>query len=248
MSVFITGGSRGIGAGIVGAALREGHDVAFTYVQAEEAALRVQQRAKEEFPDRRCLAFQMDVTNSGQVEEVGDRVLEDLGDVEIVVNCAGQNDDNLLVSMTDEQWQGVLNTNLSGPFYVCRHFLLPMMSNRYGRIINISSIAAGGSSGQANYSASKAGLLALTICIAKEYGRKGITANAVVPGFIDTDMTRESMPEPVKENWKQRCPMPNGRLGEVQEVGDVVMFLASRNASYINGEVINVTGGLNWTD
>lgn len=248
MSVFVTGGSRGIGAGIVNAALREGHDVAFTYIQAEEAAIQVQQRAKEEFPDRRCLTFQMDVTSSSQVEEIGDRVLEDLGDIEIVVNCAGKNNDNLLVSMTNEEWQGVLDTNLSGPFYVCRHFLPPMMSNRYGRIINISSIAAGGSTGQANYSASKAGLLALTTCIAKEYGRKGITANTVVPGFIDTDMTRESMPKPVQDNWKLRCPMPNGRFGEVREVSDVVMFLASRKASYINGEVVNVTGGLNWTD
>lgn len=246
MSVFITGGSRGIGAGIVDAALREGYDVAFTYVQAEDAALRVQQRAKEEYPDRRCMAFQLDVTSAAQVEEVGDRVLDEFGNVEIVVNCAGKNDDNLLVSMTDEQWQGVLDTNLSGPFFVCRHFLPQMMSNRYGRIINISSIAAGGSSGQVNYAASKAGLLALTACIAKEYGRKGITANAVVPGIFDTDMTRETLPEQAKEYWKQYCPIPKGRFGELQEGGDVVMFLASKKASYVNGEVINVTGGLNW--
>jgi len=166
--------------------------------------------------------------------------------MEVIVNCAGVNRDNLVVAMGDDEWREVLATNLDGPFYVCRQFLNTLMANRFGRIINISSIQHNGGTGQANYAAAKAGLHGLTKTLAKEYGRRGITANVVVPGFFDTDMTRETMPQVNKDYWKQYCPMPKGRMGKVEELAAVVDFLAQRD-SFINGEVINVTGGLGWT-
>jgi NAD(P)-dependent dehydrogenase (short-subunit alcohol dehydrogenase family) len=247
VNYFVTGGSRGLGAGIVLEAIAQGHDVAFAYTSNEDAARSVVARARELDPARKCIAHRMNVADSADVERVADLVLEQLDRVDVLVNCAGVNRDNLLVSMSDEEWAEVLAVNLTGPFYVCRQFLTSMLANRFGRIINISSIQNNGGTGQGNYAASKAGLHGLTKTLAKEYGRKGITANVVVPGFFDTDMTRETMPKLNKDYWAQYCPMPKGRMGEIQELARVVAFLASEGGGFINGEVINVTGGLNWT-
>ena len=247
MNFFITGGSRGIGAGIVLEAVRAGHDVAFTYVRNEAAAAEVIARAKEIRPDAKLKSYALDVADASAVERVGDAVIEDFENVEVVVNCAGVNADNLLVSMDNAEWDKVIATNLSGPFYVCRHFVQHMMSNRFGRIVNVSSVIFDGGSGQSNYAASKAGLHGLTKSIAKEYGRRGITANVLVPGFFDTDMTRESMPEQAKAYWKQYCPVPKGRMGTVEEFGKITVFLASKDAAFINGQVIPVTGGLDYS-
>jgi NAD(P)-dependent dehydrogenase (short-subunit alcohol dehydrogenase family) len=244
---FVTGGSRGIGAGIVLAAVERGHDVAFTYVRNEMAAKDTVQRAYELNPEAKCRAYAMNAGDSDSVEAAVDAALEDFETIEVVVNCAGANRDNLVVSMSDEEWAEVIGTNLTGPFYVIRQLIPTLLSNRFGRIINISSIQHNGGTGQANYAASKAGLHGLTKTVAKEYGRKGITANAVVPGFFDTDMTRETMPQINKDYWKQYCPMPKGRMGEIAELAGTVLFLASKGGGFINGEVINVTGGLNWT-
>ena len=148
--------------------------------------------------------------------------------------------------MSDEEWDDVLATNLTGPFLVSRQVLPSMMSARFGRIINISSLVYRGGSGQANYAATKAGLHGLTGTIAKEYGRKGITANVVVPGYFETDMTRESLPEHMRAFWKQYAPVPKGRTGELSELSAVINFLATREAAFVNGQVINVTGGLDW--
>jgi NAD(P)-dependent dehydrogenase (short-subunit alcohol dehydrogenase family) len=190
--------------------------------------------------------YQLDVRDSAAVERVVDQVAEEFGTIDVVVNNAGINRDNVLVSMTDEEWQEVLATNLYGPFFVCRQALPVMMQARFGRIINISSLVSGGAAGQANYAAAKGGLNALTQTIAKEYGRKGITANVVIPGFFETDMTRESLPEHMRDFWRNYCPMPKGRSGELPELSAVVNFLATKEAAFINGQIINVTGGLDW--
>lgn len=251
MYYFVTGGSRGIGAGIVEYAARRGHHVAFTYVANAEAAerskLAAEAAAKEAGHEVQIRHYKLDVKDPVQVEAVADQVLEDFDTMEVIVNCAGVNRDNLMVAMSDEEWREVLATNLDGPFYVCRQFLQTLMANRFGRIVNISSIQHEGGSGQANYAAAKAGLHGLTKTLAKEYGRRGITANVIVPGFFDTDMTRESMPQMNKDYWKQYCPMPKGRMGKVDELAAVVDFLAGEGGAFINGEVINVTGGLGWT-
>ena len=251
MYYFVTGGSRGIGAGIVEYAAARGHNVAFTYVRNAEAAAKSKQAAlaaaKEAGHEVQIEHYQLDVKDPVAVEAVVDKVLEDFETMEVIVNCAGVNKDNLVVSMSDEEWREVLATNLDGPFYVCRQFIQVLMANRFGRIINISSIQHNGGSGQANYAAAMAGLHGLTKTIAKEYGRRGITANVVVPGFFDTDMTRETMPQANKDYWKKYCPMPKGRMGYVSELAATVDFLASEGGAFINGQVIDVTGGLGWT-
>ncbi len=247
MNYFVTGGSRGIGAGIVLQAVREGHDVAFAFRGNREAAAKVEAEAQALRPGCQCKGYVLDVSNPEQVAEVVDQVLGDFDGVGVVVNCAGINRANLVVSMSDEEWHEVLGTNLHGPFYVIRQLLPTMLAARFGRIINVSSIQHSGAAGQANYAASKAGLHGLTATLAKEYGRKGITANVVVPGFFDTDMTRDSMPPMAKEYWAQYCPMPKGRMGRIDELATVVTFLAGPGGGFINGQVIPVTGGLDWT-
>jgi NAD(P)-dependent dehydrogenase (short-subunit alcohol dehydrogenase family) len=244
MTFFVTGGSRGIGESIVLEAVRQGHDVAFTYLTSEARAGQVCDRAREIRPDVRTHAYALDVRSSAAVETVGDRVLEDFGSVEVVVANAGVNRNNLVLAMSDEEWHDVLSTNLSGAFYVCRYFLPTMLANRFGRLVLISSLAHSGVSGQANYCASKAGLHGLSSSIAKEYGRKGITSNVVVPGFFDTDMTRDGMSASNRAFWLQHCPA--GRMGGVEEVAHAVLFLASERSGFINGQMLPVTGGLDW--
>ncbi len=244
MIFFVTGGSRGIGEEIVLEAIRQGHEVGFTYLNNEERAMKVVAAARQVKPGVRCKAYQLDVRSSAAVEEVGDRFIDDFGSVDVVVANAGINKNNLVLSMSDEEWDDVLRTNLTGTFYICRQFLPTMLANRQGRFILMSSLGHSGVSGQANYCASKAGLHGLCSSMAKEYGRKGITTNVVVPGFFDTDMTRDGMSQSNREFWIQYCPA--GRIGELREVAHAVMFLASDGASFINGQMIPVTGGLDW--
>ncbi len=244
MIFFVTGGSRGIGEAIVMEALREGHDVAFTYRSNRDAAEQVLARAADIAPARRCFAYALDVRSSVAVEEVADRVLDDLGDVQVVVPNAGIAINALAANMPDEEWQEVIDTNLTGAFYVVRQFLPTLVANRFGRIILVSSMGRGGVSGQAAYAASKAGLIGLGRTLAKEYGKRGITTNTIVPGFIETDMTVEGMSGDNRKFWLQYCPL--GRLGELSEVSKVVTFLASEGAGFINGHAIDITGGLEW--
>ncbi len=247
MIYFVTGGSRGIGAAIVLDAIKHGHQVAFTYLSNADKAKQVVEQAREIAPDLKCKAYQMEVGDSSAVERVGDQVVDDFETVDVVINNAGITKDNLLAYMSDEEWDDVIRTNLTGPFYVCRQFIPTLLANRYGRIINISSLVAGGASGQANYASSKAGLHGLTRVIAKEYGRKNITANALQLGFFDTDMTRETMPQPVKDFWNTYCPRPKGRMGTLEEVTSVIHMLAGEGGGFINGQTIKLTGGLDWT-
>jgi NAD(P)-dependent dehydrogenase (short-subunit alcohol dehydrogenase family) len=244
MIFFVTGGSRGIGKAIVLQAVSEGHDVAFTWVQHEMCAAEVVAAAKASRPEARCRAYQLDVRSSAAVDKVGESVLDDFGTVDVVVSNAAVNMNNLVVSMSDDEWQSVIQTNLTGSFYVCRQFLPAMLSRRFGRIILISSLGHSGVSGQANYCASKAGLHGLGAALAKEYGRKGITANVVVPGFFETDMTREGMSQSNREFWLRHCPM--GRMGELSEIARFVTFLATDGAGYLNGQAIALNGGLDW--
>ncbi len=244
MVYFVSGGSRGIGSGIVLQAARTGHDVAFTFATNEDAANKVLAQAKEIRADGKYRAYKLNVRNSSEVEAVGEKVLEDFDTVDVVVANAGINKNNLVVSMSDEEWSEVIETNLSGAFYVCRQFLPTFLANRAGRFILISSLGATGVSGQANYSASKAGMLGLSATLAKEYGKRGITSNVISPGFFETDMTREGMSAKNREFWLQHCPV--GRLGEISEIAELVSFLASPAAAYINGQELEVNGGLDW--
>lgn len=244
MIFFVTGGSRGIGAAIVLQAIAEGHDVAFTYRTDESSARSI---AAQAFTSGKQVRFyQLDVRDSEAVDRVGEQAADELGDIQVVVNNAGIVRSNLAAMMTDDEWREVLDTNLSGAFYVCRHFLPTMLMNNFGRIINISSVVSGGMAGMANYAAAKAGLHGLTKTLAKEYGRKNITANCIVAGAVDTDMARHELSDKVTQFGKAHAPIPNGQLATPQEIARVVTFLASESASYINGAEINVTGGLDW--
>ena len=244
MVYLVTGGSRGIGAAIVLEAVGNGHDVAFTYLGREDKAREVEREAQEVRLGCKCRAYRMDVRDSSEVDRVGDQILDEFEDVHVVVNNAAINRDNIAASMTDEEWHDVLATNLHGPFYVCRFFLPSMLANRFGRIINISSVSATGATGQINYATSKAGLSGFTKSLAKEYGRKGITANMVIPGFFDTEMTQETMSEESKFFWHKYCPAR--RVGQVGELVAVIAFLASEEATFVNGAEVTVTGGLDY--
>ena len=244
MTYFVTGGSRGIGAAIVLQALREGHDVAFTYLEDEAAAQAVLAQAAQLAPQQRCRGDSLDVRDSAAVERVADSVLEDFGTVQVVVSNAGITLNRLAVTTSDEEWRAVIDTNLTGAFYVCRQFLPALLANKFGRIILLSSLSHRGLSGQAAYAASKAGLLGLSATLAKEYGSRGITSNVVAPGLIDTDMARDSLAEANRQRWQELCPA--ARLGAPDEVAKLVTFLASEAAGFINGQTIEINGGLDW--
>lgn len=244
MNFFVTGGSRGIGEAVVLEAAQEGHNVAFTYLEQADKAAAVQQRTQEASPQTRIKAYQMDIRDSASVDAVGDKVLSDFERVDVAICNAGVNLLNLLVRTSDEEWDDVIRTNLTGAFYVARYFLPSMMTQRFGRLILISSLGYTGITGQAGYCASKAGLHGLASSIAKEYGRRGITANVVVPGVFDTDMSREGLSPINQDYWKQYCPL--GRTGKLSELSRVITFLASDGAAFINGQAIPVNGGLDW--
>lgn len=245
MRYFITGGSRGIGAQLVLDLCRAGHDVAFTYHRNAEQANAVAEQARSLRPEGKCLAYQLDVRDAAATEAITERALDELEGIDVVIPNAGVNRGGLLVSMTDEDWSEVIDTNLTGAFHVCRQLLPSMMSERFGRIIFISSVGQAGGLGQAAYAASKAGLTGLSASISKEYGRKGITSNVLVLGVFETDMTREGLSERNREFWNTNCP--TGRLGGLSEVSQAVLFLASEGAAFINGAELPLTGGLDWT-
>lgn len=242
--LFITGGSRGIGAGVVRAAAAHGYDVAFTYRERQDAAEAVTAAVRAESPDARCLAYRLDVRDSAAVEAVGDQVVDDLGAVHVVVLNAAITHAGLAFSTGDEDWRAVIDTNLSGAFFVARQFLPTFLANGFGRFIFMSSIAARGMSGDAAYSASKAGMLGLSGALAKEYGRKGITSNALLMSLFETEMTLKELSQQNRDFYEKHCP--TGRIGQVSEVAAAVLFLAGDGSSFVNGQEIGVTGGLDW--
>ena len=187
-------------------------------------------------------SFAFDVSDSGQVKEKCAEILKKYGAVDILVNNAGITRDNLLMRMSDEEWNAVISTNLSSCFYLSRNLVRAMMGKRWGRIINISSVSGiAGNAGQANYSAAKAGIIGCTKTLARELATRNITANAVAPGFIETDMTAK-LPENIMEAAKAAIPLK--RFGKPDDIARVCAFLASEEASYITGQVISVNGGL----
>ena len=187
-------------------------------------------------------SFAFDVSDSGQVKEKCAEILKKYGVVDILVNNAGITRDNLLMRMSDEEWNAVISTNLSSCFYLSRNLVRAMMGKRWGRIINISSVSGiAGNAGQANYSAAKAGIIGFTKTLARELAARNITANAVAPGFIETDMTAK-LPENIMEAAKAAIPLK--RFGKPDDIARVCAFLASEEASYITGQVISVNGGL----
>ena len=237
---LVTGGSRGIGRAICLEFARQGADVAVNYA-GNEAAARETVEACEALGVK-ALAIKADVADPKACEDMVKQVLDAFGRIDILVNNAGITRDGLTLQMKEEDFDAVLDTNLKGAFCCCKAVYRPMMRQRYGRIINMSSIVGlRGNPGQANYAASKAGLIGLTKSLAKELATRGVTVNAVAPGFIDTDMTA-AMPQAAREATLASIPM--GRMGAPEDVAKAVAFLASDEAAYVTGQVLAVDGGM----
>lgn len=239
--VVVTGASRGIGREIALSFARRGAHVACVATTEAGAIGTVEAIAALEGTGT-GKAYACDVSDGASVEKLFDAVSKDLGSPAVLVNNAGVTRDTLLVRMKDEDWDRVLGVNLKGAFLCTRAVSKAMMKARYGRIVNISSVVGlTGAAGQANYAASKAGLFGLTKSVAKELGSRGVTCNAVAPGFIETDMT-ESLPEEMRDKVAKTAPL--GRLGVAKDIAAAVVFLASDDAAYITGQTLTVDGGL----
>lgn len=238
--VIVTGGTRGIGRGISEGFLNAGAKVIATYAYNDAKASEFKSELGELGENLDLQKF--DVSKSGEVKAFYEYVDKSYEAIHILVNNSGIRKDSLLISMSDENWTDVLNVNLTGSFNMAREAVPRFMSNRFGRIINISSIGGSiGLPGQANYAATKAAVVAMSKSLAKEVAKKGITVNNVCPGFIDTELIADLPAEQVKE-YKKQVPMK--RFGKVSEVASAVMFLASEDASYITAASLDITGGL----
>ncbi len=236
---LVTGGSRGIGKACCIKLAEMGYHILVNYKGNKEAAVETAALAREYGVSAQILQF--DVANKEEVKHAIITWQEQHNDcmVEVLVNNAGVRQDTLMMSMTDEQWENVLDTSLQGMYHVTKQVLNQMLMNRYGRIINMVSLSGlKGQPGQVNYSAAKAGMIGATKALAQEIAKRNVTVNAIAPGFIKTDMTEELN----EADLKKMIPMQ--RFGEVQEVADLVGFLASKNAGYITGQVVSINGGL----
>lgn len=236
---LVTGATRGIGAAVANELGAQGATVIGTATSVAGAG-KISEALKA--AGIKGLGLMLDVTDIAQVESALKSIVEQFGDVTILVNNAGITRDTLLMRMKDDDWDAVISTNLTSIYRMSQAVLRPMMKARTGRIISISSVVGHmGNAGQTNYAAAKAGMSGFTKSLASEVGSRGITVNCVAPGFIDTDMTAE-LPEAVKTKMLERIPA--GRLGNVQEIAATVAFLASQQAAYITGETIHVNGGM----
>jgi len=237
---IVTGGGRGIGRAVALRLANEGADVAISYRSNDETA----ERAAEEVRavGVRCEIFKGDVAASGDVEALVKGVNEAFGRIDILVNNAGLTRDNLMMRMKEEEFDDVIGTNLKGTYLCTRAVLRPMIRARWGRIVNVSSVVGlVGNAGQANYAASKAGIIGFTKSVAREVAQRGITANVVAPGYVETELTG-SLPEKVKDQIRDQVPA--GRFGDAEEVAEVVAFLAGEGAGYVTGQTVAVDGGM----
>ncbi len=237
---LVTGGSRGIGRGIAIKLAQQGALVAFTATSLSEVAL----TTEKELLSIGCKAkaYASDASDFKATEATVAEVLKDFGQIDILVNNAGITKDTLMLRMTEEQWDSVLDTNLKSVFNYTKAVQKTMLKQRSGSIINMSSVVGiNGNTGQANYAASKAGIIGFTKSIAKEFGSRGIRANVIAPGFIQTEMT-EGLPEDVKKKWEEMVPLK--RFGKVEDVANTVVFLASDMSDYITGQTLSVCGGM----
>ena len=237
-TALITGAARGIGKAIALKFAAEGADIAFTDLavneetQAEIAAFGV-----------KCKSYASNAADFAETEKLVGQVKEDFGRIDVLVNNAGITKDGLMLRMTEQQWDAVIGVNLKSAFNFIHATVPVMMRQRGGSIVNMASVVGvHGNAGQANYAASKAGMIALAKSIAQEMGPKGIRANAIAPGFIETAMTA-ALPETVREEWKKKIPLRRG--GTPEDVADVALFLASDLSSYVSGQVIQIDGGMN---
>lgn len=238
---IVTGSSRGIGRAIALQLGREGFCVTVNCRQNKEQALEVVNNIFTS--GGQAIAIEADVSTSAGAEKLVAATMESFGQITVLVNNAGINKDQLLLRISDDEWQQVINTNLGAAFYCSRAALKHMVRKRTGRIINISSVVGvSGNAGQAHYAAAKSGLLGFTYSIAQEYGRRGITANVVAPGYIKSDMTAGLSPEQAAGIAEK---ISAGRIGTPEDVAGVVAFLVSPQADYINGQLIKVDGGMN---
>ncbi len=237
---IITGGARGIGKAITLKMAAEGANVAIVYL-LEDESIAEETRLQAEAFGVRAKIYRSDISDKQQVKDLGGRILEDFGTVDILVNNAGVTRDKLLIMMEEEDFDKVINVNLKGAFLMMHEICPIMVKKRWGRIINIASVAGMmGNPGQANYAASKAGLIGLTKTLAKELGSRNITVNAISPGWIDTDMT-SALTDKIKEATDR---LAIKRIGQPEDIANLAVFIAGDGASYVTGEVIKVDGGL----
>ncbi len=239
--VIVTGGTRGIGAGITESFLKAGATVVATYSGNDTAA----QNFKEKLAHygNKLVLKKFNVSNTEEVEAFFKDYQNEFPTLEILINNAGIRRDNIIASMNENEWDNVIGTNLKGTYNMTRFAVLEMMKNRYGRIVNMSSIGGKlGLPGQANYAASKAGQIALSLSVSKEVAKRNITINNVCPGFIETELLADLPEDQVKE-YKSQVPMK--RFGKVDDVAHAVLFFASKESGYITGAELNVAGGLN---
>lgn len=237
-TAVITGGTQGIGFAIAETFADNGADIAIVDIcPAEKAAPAVEKITAK---GMKCLSYQCNVADSTQVADVCKQILSDFGGVDILVNNAGITRDNLILKMSESDFDAVVDVNLKGAFYMIKNFYRPMMKKRYGKIISISSVSGlFGNAGQANYSSSKAGIIGLTKSTAKELASRGINVNAIAPGFIATSMTTA-----FQDNEELKNTIPMKRFGKPEEIAQLALFLASPMSDYITGEVIRADGGM----
>lgn len=240
-TALITGAARGIGKALALRFAAEGADIAFTDLVIDENGKQTEDEIKA--LGVKCISYASNAADYTQTEEVVKKVHEDFGKIDILVNNAGITKDGLMMRMSEGQWDAVINVNLKSAFNFIHAVLPVMMRQRSGSIINMASVVGvHGNAGQSNYAASKAGLIALAKSIAQEVGSRGIRANAIAPGFIETAMTA-ALPDNVREEWVKKIPLRRG--GKPEDIAEVAVFLASDMSAYVTGQVIQVDGGMN---